>query len=93
MTVNTTKRIEQMLLHLGALFCRRFVRGMLFKYCGTANIQRFYVREIKLLTVVFFSIYVCLILEFLKFSATSELGIFNFGLNRSSCRMKDLQRQ
>lgn len=54
-----------------------FVIGMLFKSRRTTNIQRFCVRETKSLSVVVFYIYLCLILEVLKFSATSELRIFN----------------
>lgn len=70
----------------------RFVIGMLFECCGTTNIQRFHVRETKSLSMVVFYIYVCLILEVLKFSATSELRIFEIDLNRSRWRIKGLQR-
>lgn len=68
----------------------RFVIGMLFESCGTTNIQRFHVRETKSLSMVGF--YICVCLEVLKFSATSELRIFEVDLNRSRWRIKGLQR-
>jgi len=65
---------------------------MVLKSRGTTNIQKFCVRETKSLSVVVFYVNVCLILEVLKFSATSELRIFHVDLNRSSWRLKCLQR-
>lgn len=71
----------------------RCVIGVLFKGHGATNVQRFCVRKMKSLDVVVFYTCVCLIIETLKFSATSELRVFNADLNRSSWRIKGPPRQ
>lgn len=53
MQMNIMRRVEQLLEHLGKMSCRKIFIGMSFESHGAISIQRFHVRETKLLSMIF----------------------------------------